>query len=499
MQINTTFLLSVLPFILFVFLLLWKKLPLLWTSLITLVVILLLQIFYWQILPLYFLNSVVKGVLVALDILVIIFGAIFFLELLKDIRIIDNIRFYLESFLKDYRVQIILLAWFFENFIEGTAGFGTPAIIVAPLLIGLGLSPLTAVIIGLLGNSTSVVFGAAGTPIRVGFEGLDVTSVPTYAALFNCVGFLVPVFMLWVLASQQKDKKAHFLEALPFAVWSGIAFVVPSVLVVPLGQEFPSILGSVIGLILVLITIRLNIFIPKNKRQLREIKLPEVRLPWFKLIIPYTILILLLLLGKFALGTAKLTFPWGLNYQVNLSNPGLAFIAAGVPIAIFWGRKRLALDSFKIAISRTWEPFLVIASMSIITQLIINSGFNLSGFPSTLKVISKGFEVSALPLLAPIAGAFGSFLTGSATISNIMFGNFLNTASQIMNMNAAKILALELVGAAAGNMIALADVLAAEAVVGLRNKTRDVLKAVIVPCLIYVIIVGAIGLLVGRI
>ncbi len=343
----------------------------------------------------------------------IILGAIFFLEVLKDIKIIDNIRFQLESFFKDYRVQIILLAWFFENFIEGTAGFGTPAIIVAPLLIGLGLSPLTAVVIGLLGNSTSVAFGAAGTPIRVGFEGLNVASVPNYAALFNCVGFLVPVFMLWVLVSQQKDKKGHFREALPFAIWSGIAFVVPSVLVVPLGQEFPSILGSIIGLILVLITIRLGIFVPKNKRQLRKIKIPEVKLPGFKLVTPYALLILLLIVGKFALGTSK------------FANPGLAFLIAGIPIALLWGRKGVALESFKTAMSRAWEPFLVIASMSIMVQLIINSGFNLSGLPSTLKVISKGFEVPALPFLAPIAGAFGSFLTGSATISNIMFGNFL--------------------------------------------------------------------------
>jgi lactate permease len=495
---STTIVLSVLPFILFLLLLLWKKVPLLWTSIVTLLAILGLQIVYWQILPIYLLNSSVKGILVAFDIFVIILGAIFFLELLKDIKIIDNIRFRLESFLKDYRVQIILLAWFFENFIEGTAGFGTPAIIVAPLLIGLGLSPLTAVIIGLLGNSTSVVFGAAGTPIRVGFEGLNVASVPIYAALFNSVGFLVPVFMLWVLASQHEDKKGHFWEALPFAVWSGIAFVVPSILIVPFGQEFPSILGAIIGLFLVLITTRLGIFVPKNQRQLREIRAPEIKLPWFKLIVPYALLVLLLILGKFALGTVRLTFPWGLAYQLNLSNPGLSFILAGVPIALLWGRKRLALESFKVALSRTWEPFLVIASMSIIVQLIINSGNNLSGIPSSLSLIAKGFEISALPLLAPMVGAFGSFLTGSATISNIIFGNFLNTASQIMNMNTAKILALELVGAAAGNMIALADIIAAEAVVGLRNKTRYVLKGVIIPCLIYIIIVGLVGLLVGR-
>jgi lactate permease len=446
--------------------------------------------------PTYLLSSIIKGTFVALDILVIIFGAIFFLEVLKDIKIIDNVRFFMESFLKDYRVQVILLAWFLENFIEGTAGFGTPSTIVAPLLVSLGTSPLTAVILSLLGNSTSVAFGAAGTPIRVGFEGLNVVGVPYFAALFNLVGLLVPVFMLVFITSQQNDRKRSFLEALPFAIWSGIAFVVPSLLIVPLGQEFPSIIGSLIGLGLVLITIRLNIFIPKQIRTLQDIKVSEVKLPLYKIVLPYFLLILLLIIGKFSLGQIKINFPWGLIYNLNLFNPGLAFLLTGLPVSIFWGRKKLTTDSFKIALKRSFEPFIVIALMSIAAQLIINSGFNLSGKPSLLSMIAKGFEVSFLPFLAPFVGASGSFLTGSATVSNIMFGNFLNTASKVMDFDAAKILALGLVGAAAGNMIALADIITAEAVVGLHNKTRFVLKGVIVPCLVYLFVVGFIGLLV---
>lgn len=495
MGFNITSLLLISPFVLFLFLLLWKKLPLLWATLAMFLVILLLQIFYWQMLPVYLLNSVVKGIMVSLDIFVIILGAIFFLEVLKDIKIIDNVRYFIETFLKDYRVQIILLAWFLENFIEGTAGFGTPSTIVAPLLVSLGTSPLTAVILALLGNSTAATFGAAGTPIRVGFEGLNITGVPHFAALFNLVGLLVPVFMLWFITSQQGEKRKSFFEALPFAIWSGIAFVVPSLLIVPLGQEFPSIIGSLIGLGLVLVTIRLKLFIPKQKRILQESIMPQVKLPAYKIILPYFFLILLLIIGKFSLGQIKIIFPWGLNYQLNLFNPGFAFLLTGLPVSLIWGRKRLTTDSFKISFKRTLEPFIVIALMSIAAQLIINSGFNLSGKLSLLSMIAKGFEVSFLPFLAPFVGAFGSFLTGSATVSNIMFGNFLNTASKVMNFDTAKILALGLVGAAAGNMIALADVITAEAVVGLHNKTRFVLRAVIIPCLIYLVIVGIFGLL----
>ena len=492
---DLSFVLAIFPFILFLLLLLGKKMDLLTVSLITLGAVLVTQIFYWQILPVYLLNSVVKGFLVAFDIFIIIIGAIFFLEILTSIRIIENLGVYLESILGDYRVQMILLAWFLENFIEGTAGFGTPSTIVAPLLVSLGLSPLSAVIVSLLGNSTSVAFGAAGTPIRVGFAGLAVSGVSVYTALFNCVGLLVPVFMLWFVAKEQKERGAHFWEALPFALWSGVAFVIPSLIFSFFGQEFPSILGALVGLILVLITIKLKLFLPKTKRHLREIGGKRVDLPKIMLVLPYLGLIGLLMVGKFLLGSVTLNFPWGFKYGFNLFNPGFAFLIAGLPVALFWGEKGLIGRSLKISWERTINPFLVIVSMSTLVQLMINSGNNYSGLISSLGVIARSFESNALPLLAPFVGAFGSFITGSATVSNVMFGSFLNSASITMGYNSAKILALELTGAATGNMIALADMMAAEAVVGLKNQTRFVLRGVIGPCIIILVIVGILGLI----
>jgi lactate permease len=93
-------------------------------------------------------------------------------------------------------------------------------------------------------------------------------------------------------------------------------------------------------------------------------------------------------------------------------------------------------------------------------------------------------------------GAFGGFLTGSVTISNIMFGNFLSTAASAFGIESAKILALALVGGAAGNMIGLADILSAESVVGLKNKEREVLKGVIATCVIYIFLTGVAGMII---
>jgi len=496
MHFNVPLILSITPFILFLVLLLAAKLPLLNVSIITVGLTLALKIYYWKILPLFVLNSFIKGTLVAFDIFVIIFGAIFFLEVLSNLKIIENVSYYLKSLLKDYRVQVILLAWMFEGFIEGTAGFGTPASIVVPLLVSIGLSPLTAVTIGMLGNSTAGAFGAVGTPVRVGFAGLDVSEVTKYGTIFNLAGFLVPVFMLWILASIQKDRWKNFWEAVPFAIWAGVAFVVPSYLVSKLGPEFPSILGSLIGMVLILITIKLGLFVPKNKRHLEEAKVMEVKLPAYKVIIPYILLIGLLIVGKFVLGSINLEFPWGFSYKLNLFNPGLAFLVAGLPIALLWGKGNLVFKSSGSALKRSINPFLVVVSMSTMVQLMINSGNNLSGLPSSLTTISKVFELKSLPFLAPFIGAFGGFITGSVTVSNIMFGSFLNSASLALNYYPAIILSLGLIGGAAGNMIALADVISAEAVVNLKNQTRFVLKGLIIPCLIYLTLVGIMGLIV---
>lgn len=488
--------LSLTPLVLFLLLLFGKKTSLLTAAGAALIATAVLTIGFWQILPVYFFNSLIKGFLVAFDIFLIIFGAIFFLEILKEIKVIESLGYYLESFSKDYRVQVILLAWFLESFLEGTAGFGTPAVIVAPLLISLGLSPLTAVVIALLGNSTAGVFGAAGTPIRVGLAGLETGSLPLLAAKINLIGFLVPVFMLWTLSREQTERAKHFWEALPFALWSGIVFVVPSLLIVSLGQEFPSIIGSVIGMLLILLTTRLGLFLPKNLRTLRPAEKPSRLLSLAKVFLPYGLLVTLLILGKFFLGSFFILLPSGIQHSFNLFNPGFAFFIAAVPVILSFKKPQgLPLEKIKKAFKGAFAPFLVIVCMSVMVQLMINSGYNSSGLPSTLALIAKNLETPLLPFLAPVVGAFGAFITGSVTISNLMFGNFLAFASQALGLPTSPILALSLVGAAAGNMIALADILAAEAVVGLRHQERQVLKGVILPCVIYVFLTGLIGIL----
>jgi len=487
---------AILPFILFLGLLLLRKLSLLQISFLALFAELIVQIVYWKIFPLYLLNSSIKGFFLAFDIFLIVFGAVFFLEIMKDIKVIENIGLYLESISKDYRIQVILLAWFLINFLEGMSGFGTPGAIVAPILVSIGLSPLTSVIISLLGNSSAGAFGAVGTPIRVGFSGLEIANVPWFTVLFNSVGFLIPVFMIYVLAKSQKQKRGHFFEILPFALWSGFLFVFSSIVVVGLGQEFVSVVGSLLAIILVIISLKLKVFVPKIERKINVYSNVTMSVPLYKVVLPYLTVFVLLIVGKSILKTVDINFSWGYKHTFNFFNPGIIFLITGIPFALLWGKKKLLIDSGKKAFLRTVEPFLVILSMATMIQLMVNSGNNSSGMSSVLSVLTNNLSGATLPFFAPFIGGFGSFITGSITISNVLFGNILAQASVLHNLSVAKILALEISGAAMGNTMAIADIMAAEAVVGLKNRTRSVLREVVGPCLVCLSLLGIVGLLV---
>lgn len=489
--------LSVLPFVLFLLCLFFKKLTLPKISLLVLGAETVIQIVYWKILPIYLLNSLVKGFFVAFDIFLIVLGAVFFLEVLKGIGVIENISFYLESISKDYRVQVILLAWFFINFIEGMAGFGTPGAVVAPILISIGLSPLAAVVISVLGNSSAGAFGAVGTPIRVGFAGLDVTGVPWLTVLFNAVGLLVPVFMIWVMAKEQnEERKENVTEALPFALWSGFLFVLSSVLTVGLGQEFVSVIGSLLAIILAILSIKIGLFVPKNVRVLKNHQQTKMSLPLVKVVLPYLAVFVLLILGKAVLKSVVINFPWGYQYTFSIFNPGLIFFLTGIPFAWRWGTKGLIKDNLKTALKRTIDPFIVILGMSTMVQMMVNSGHNVSGIPSVLSLMASSLKGEILPLVAPFIGAFGTMISGSVTISNILFGNILASASKLYGVNMARILSLEIAGAAMGNTMAVADIMAAEAVTGMKNRTRNILGWVVGPCLFCLAILGLVGLMI---
>jgi lactate permease len=485
-------LLSLAPILLLISLLLILRKPLFIAAPISFLYALLIAVSTWAVRQEYVFASLFKAFFVSFDIILIIFGAILFLEYLKSSGLIKKIEARFSSISSDMRGQAIIIIWFFGSFIEGTAGFGSPAAITAPFLVAIGFPALLAVILALVGNSTAVVFGAVGTPIRIGFVGLDVSSVSVVAAFINLfAGLLVPLLIIGVMTYYQKKPFKYFSEAIPFALWSGLCFLIPYFLLSFLGPEFPSLLGPIIGLFIVSFSVKKNLFVPKRGGVKKSVR---VKSSFFDFS-PYFILIGLLLAGKYVLPSLSVNIVQGVSHSLSFYNPGFLFLLSIVLSSVFFVR----FNDFKLKFNKTFSlllyPFISIFFITSLVQLLILSGYNNSNLGSMLDVIISSLLNNNYLLFSPLIGAFGSFLSGSATVSNLLFGALQFESALILGLSTVLILALQVVGAGIGNMVSLTNIVAAQATVKLKNEENSILKGTIVPALIYLVFVTIFGLI----
>jgi len=234
-------LLAILPFVLLLLLLVIRKWPAIKAMPLTYVITLLIALFVWKISLILTIASFIKGTFMAIEIMLIIFGAIFFLQILKEKKQIANLQSTLALISNDARVQAIVIAFLFGALIEGIAGFGTPAALAAPLLVSIGFTPILAVILSLIANSIPVSFGAAGTPILLGLGSLGLERealleiTKNVALIHSIASFIIPLTLVFLVISYQtkKDKLKRFLEILPFTIFAWLVFIIPYLLTAP--------------------------------------------------------------------------------------------------------------------------------------------------------------------------------------------------------------------------------------------------------------------------
>ncbi len=505
----------------------------------------------WQVPLAVIAASTIEGLVMAAEILYIVFGAILLLNVLKVSGAVATIRRGLLSISADRRIQAIIIVWLFGSFLEGASGFGTPAAVCAPLLVALGFPALAAVMVALIGNSTAVVFGAVGIPvllgINAGLEGanvvnnylakLDVSYVEYFrrivvrAGILNgIVGTLIPLLMVSCLTRYfgQRKSWSEGLAVWQFALFSGLAFTIPSTLTaVFLGAEFPSLIGGLVGLAIVIPVAQKEWFTPKQiwdfppaddwedgwRGSLRAVINDRVEhMTLVKAWIPYVLVGFLLMLSRLPflpfqglLKAVKLNWLNVLETEIAINSepfylPGTVFILV-VIVTYFLHRvptkdlKQATIDAVKTLTGTA----LVLAAAVPLARVFINSGFNESGLasmPLTLAEMVSNLAGQSWPLFAPIIGAMGSFISGSATVSNMMFSLFQFGVASEIDISGAVVVALQAVGAAAGNMICVSNVVAASATVGLSGCEGLLIRRVLVPLVYYLTSAGILGLIV---
>lgn len=494
--------------------------------------------------------STIQGLFITFDILWIIFGAILLLNTLKHSGGVSSIRSGFTRVSGDRRVQVIIIAWLFGSFIEGSAGFGTPAAIAAPLMVALGFPAMAAVMIGMMIQSTPVTFGACGTPILIGVRGgLDSPEVmaqlaaagttfeqylKTIAAnsaiLHGIAGTLMPVLMIVMLTRFYGKNKSwsEGLTILPFALFGGMAFTVPYTITgLVLGPEFPTLLGSLLGLVIVTYAARKGFLVPKDTWDFapadawepgwkgkfevdldhRDGRTMKTWLAW----LPYVLVAAILLLSRLPqmpLGSIlkSVTIRWpdvlgtGISPATTpLYLPGTILMA--VVIMTFF-LHRMKFSELRTAFSESSKMLLGAGFVLIFTvpmvRIYMNSGVNALGLDSMPVAMAQWVAEHVgrvWPLFAPSIGALGAFIAGSNTVSNLMFSLFQYSVAETLMISDAVVVSLQAVGAAAGNMIAIHNVVAASATVGVLGQEGLTLRKTVIPTIYYLTVVGGLGLL----
>ncbi len=506
---------------------------------------------FWDMSANRVLASVLQGFGITISVLWIVFGAIFLLNTLKHTGAITTIRNGFTDVSADRRVQAIIIAWCFGSFIEGASGFGTPAAIAAPLLVAIGFPALAAVLMGMMIQSTPVSFGAVGTPIIVGVnKGLDTHNITetlisngsswdmylqqitaSVAITHAIVGTLMPVLMAMMLTRFFGKNKSwtEGLDILPFAIFSGLAFTVPYALTgVFLGPEFPSLIGGLISLALVVTAAKKGFLVPKSQWDFPEekswpaewlgslkIDIEEIKAKPMGLALawtPYVLLAVILVASRVSSEFKSLLAGVSLSFNNILAETGIStaiqplYLPGGILVfvallaVILQSRSATPLikafgESSKTLIG---AGFVLVFTIPMV-RIFINSGVNgaeLASMPVTTANFAAGLVGDAFPALSATVGALGAFIAGSNTVSNMMFSQFQFEVAQTLSISSVMIIALQAVGAAAGNMIAIHNVVAASATVGLLGQEGTTLRKTIIPTFYYLVMTGLIGLVV---
>ena len=495
------------------------------------------------------LASLLQGLGITVTVLWIVFGAIFLLNTLKHTGAITVIRNGFTNISPDRRIQTIIIAWCFGSFIEGASGFGTPAAIAAPLLVAIGFPALAAVMVGMMIQSTPVSFGAIGTPILVGVNnGLDVHTISatlaangsswdfylqqitTNVALVHAmVGVLMPAFMAVMLTRFFGENRSwrEGLSILPFALFAGLAFTVPYALTgIFLGPEFPSLVGGLVSLMLVVSAAKVGFLTPKTSWEFADEKtwpvswlgtlkmdmseqddksVMSLAKAWF----PYVVLAVILVLSRVSAEFKALLLAATVGFKDILGEVGVSasfsplYLPGGILVftaliaAIIQGKNLSALkDAFGESTKTLIGAGFVLVFTIPMVRIFINSGVNsadLASMPVTTANVVADLVGTAFPSISAVIGALGAFIAGSNTISNMMFSQFQFEVAQALSVSTAGVISLQAVGAAAGNMIAIHNVVAASATVGLLGREGETLRKTIIPTCYYLILTGVVG------
>ena len=522
--------------------------------------------FVWKLPVDYIAALSIQGAISAVGVLLIVFGALVLLHTLQYSGGMETIQYGMQGVSRDMRVQAIIVGYMFGAFIEGSAGFGTPAALAAPFLLALGFPPLAAAVICLIFNSFSVSFGAVGVTILVGL-GTSVTQgitdlavnsklfADSYAFL-KYVGetatimhapmiYILPIFTLGFITRLFGPNRSWSdgFAAWKFCVFAATAFIVPYMLMAWFaGPELPSMIGGLVGLGIIITGAKKGFCVPEgepwtfgntsnwDKNWTGTIAFDakaefKPHMSQFMAWLPYIIIGIIRMASRnnflpfkaflTKYGVVSITNILGFaNVKESLSLlyiPGVfPFMVIALLTALLhrMSADKVAKAWIDTAVKMKAATIALVASVALV-KIFQGSGFNpdptvaaavaadpsiaLPSMPLAMARAMAGLLGSVWPMFASFVGGLGAFITGSNTVSNMLFGQFQWDIAGELKLPRVLILAAQSTGGAMGNMVCIHNIVAACTVVGLVDREGEILKKTVWPFILYGLVVGIVA------
>lgn len=417
----------------------------------------------------------------------------------------DILRGSISTISNDQRIQVILIAFCFGAFLEGVAGFGVPIAICAALLVELGFKPIKAAMLCLVANAASGAYGAIGIPVLVGAQqgGVPLADLSLkMIAIVQLSTLFIPALLITIL-----DGMRGLRQTWPVVIGIGLLFSASQAAVLYwLGPELVDIVPPLLsmGALALLMQFWKPVFIYREEGAQRP---ADMNWPLRKVLsawLPFYILTLLVLLWSLpqfkalflpdgllagsvqhwripaldgvvtvlppiSSQPAELPAVWNLAL---ISAPGTAILLAALITVLLTSTLswRVAVEEFNLTVQQLWRPLTMICIIMAVAYIT-----NFSGGSSSIG-LALANAGGLFPVISPIIGWLGVFITGSVVNSNTLFANLqVITATQI-GVDPSLLVAANTSGGVMGKLISPQSIAIAAVAVGLVGQESQIMR-----------------------
>lgn len=466
----------------------------------------LLAIFVWKMNITDTLTASLEGLALAIwPIILVIIAAVFTYNLSIHTGSMEVIKRMMTGVTTDKRILVLILAWGFGGFLEAIAGFGTAVAIPASILAVLGFEPVFAAIICLIANTTPTAFGAIGLPIITLSQvtGLDIHQL-SYAITIQLAVMIILIPFILVALTGRSIKAIKGVFGITLA--SGVSFAIPQVFVAKfMGAELPAVIGSVVSMAVTILIAKKFYNSPTQEESMEnKVSLKEGFMAWLPFILVFLLVMICSPLFKAIYqplsqiktsvqiysgeGGKPYVFSW-------IVTPGVLIIIATYIGGLIQGCKFKEITIILLnTTNQMVKSAITIVSIVALAKVMGYSGM-IKSIATVLVIVTGGFY----PLISPIIGALGTFITGSDTSANVLFGELQVQAANAIGANPYWIAGGNVMGATAGKMISPQSIAVATAATNLVGNEGKILNSTLKVCLFYIVLSGLIVFFCGPI